>query len=124
MYNKKNKIWVKLMDIGATVGCHQMPERSLFIKGYQLPVCARCTGVMLGQILSIVLYISHIKINITFSIISLSTMVIDGGLQYFNYLKSNNLRRVVTGILGGFGYLNIIIFTIKNLWKLISKKND
>ncbi|MDY3097688.1 DUF2085 domain-containing protein, partial [Methanobrevibacter sp.] len=24
--------------------CHRNPERSFFINGHQLPVCARCTG--------------------------------------------------------------------------------
>src|SRR5689334_3189432 len=28
--------------------CHQRPERSFFWSGYQLPVCARCTGLYLS----------------------------------------------------------------------------
>ena len=28
--------------------CHQRPERSFFINGHQLPVCARCTGLYLS----------------------------------------------------------------------------
>ena len=34
--------------IGNHSGCHQMPERSFFYKGKQFPVCARCTGVIIG----------------------------------------------------------------------------
>ena len=33
--------------VGSVV-CHQMPERSFFIDGRQLPVCARCTGLYLS----------------------------------------------------------------------------
>jgi uncharacterized membrane protein len=25
--------------------CHQRPDRSFFVEGHQLPVCARCTGL-------------------------------------------------------------------------------
>lgn len=28
--------------------CHQRPERSFFINGRQMPVCARCTGLYAG----------------------------------------------------------------------------
>jgi uncharacterized membrane protein len=36
-----------LFPVGAFI-CHQRPERSFFIHGQQLPVCARCTGLYLG----------------------------------------------------------------------------
>jgi uncharacterized membrane protein len=28
--------------------CHQRPDRSFFISGHQMPVCARCTGLYAG----------------------------------------------------------------------------
>jgi uncharacterized membrane protein len=31
-----------------SVICHQLPERSFFLDGWQLPVCARCTGLYLS----------------------------------------------------------------------------
>ena len=43
------------MDLGlafiyamGSVICHQLPDRSFFINGQQLPVCARCTGLYLS----------------------------------------------------------------------------
>jgi len=30
---KKDKIWISLMEYGQRIGCHQMPERSFFYKG-------------------------------------------------------------------------------------------
>ncbi len=33
--------------IGSVI-CHQLPDRSFFLDGRQLPVCARCTGLYLG----------------------------------------------------------------------------
>ena len=58
-----NKIWIKLMNLGDKIGCHQISERSFFIKGYQFPVCARCTGVFFGEIIAIFLILIGIKIN-------------------------------------------------------------
>jgi hypothetical protein len=37
--------------IGGAV-CHQLPERSFFLWGRQLPVCARCTGIYAGAAFS------------------------------------------------------------------------
>jgi uncharacterized membrane protein len=34
-------------SIGSLI-CHQRPERSFFLEGHQLPVCARCTGLYLS----------------------------------------------------------------------------
>jgi uncharacterized membrane protein len=33
--------------------CHQLPERSFFMAGRQLPLCARCTGTFLGAMLGL-----------------------------------------------------------------------
>jgi uncharacterized membrane protein len=33
---------------GASLICHQRPERSFHLAGIQLPVCARCTGLYLS----------------------------------------------------------------------------
>ena len=40
-----------LFPVG-TVICHQRPERSFFVDGRQLPVCARCTGLYVGSALA------------------------------------------------------------------------
>ena len=101
--NKSTRIWLKLMRIGEKLGCHQIAERSFFIKGYQFPVCARCTGVILGELLAVILILCSIKMNAIISIVLLIPMGIDWGLQYLKILKSDNIRRLITGTLGGVG---------------------
>jgi uncharacterized membrane protein len=40
-------------DVVGYAVCHQISERSFFINGRQLPLCARCTGTFLGAILGL-----------------------------------------------------------------------
>lgn len=106
----------KLINFGRRLGCHQRPDRSFFFRGRQFPVCARCTGVFVGQILAIgcrFFVKSNFMICVDFCLI----LLIDWMIQYFKIKESTNLRRLITGILGGYGMLNIeidiIIETIK-----------
>jgi uncharacterized membrane protein len=39
--------------------CHQIPERSFFINGHPLAVCARCTGIYAGFFLGLLIYPFH-----------------------------------------------------------------
>ena len=108
--------WIKLMDMGARMGCHQKAERSFFYKGYQFPVCARCTGVILGELVAIILLLCSIRIDFFVATVFLAPMGIDWGLQYFKIIESDNIRRLITGTLGGFGltyiYYYIVVFVI------------
>ena len=110
--NKQDRLWIKLMNYGNKLGCHQMAERSFFFKGYQFPVCARCTGVILGEVISLVLIILKIKVDICFAIAILFIMGFDWLIQYINILQSNNVRRLITGTLGGIGLTYIYYYII------------
>jgi uncharacterized membrane protein len=104
-----DKIWTNLMKIGNWFGCHQLQERSFFISGYQLPLCARCTGIFTGTILAIPILILKIDIPTYILVISLFPMILDGMVQYFNIFKSTNFRRFITGFLFGFSHICIIV---------------
>ena len=122
--NKKDKLWMKLMDFGHIMGCHQMAERSFFYKKYQFPVCARCTGVIIGEIVEIVLLIAKIKMNFFWAIALLLVMGIDWFIQYIKWIPSNNPRRLITGLCGGIGltyiYYYLIMMAIK--WFMLFMK--
>lgn len=78
-----------------------MPERSFFWHGYQFPICARCTGVMIGQLLAVLLYWS-IKVPAIILILFCGILFGDWFLQYVGIRESNNQRRLFTGVLGGY----------------------
>lgn len=99
-------MWVLLMRMGARLGCHQRVDRSFFIKGYQFPVCARCTGLIIGYMAAIVIY-GFIKFRFIIYLALVCPMAIDGITQYIKLRESTQFLRIITGILGGYGLLSM-----------------
>lgn len=106
------------MKIGA-LSCHQMYERSFTFKGYQFPVCARCTGIFIGHVIAIFLCIMNVRISSRICVLLILIMAYDGFLQLFKIKKSTNIRRLITGILAGAGCIfilvNIVSYFLKHL---------
>jgi uncharacterized membrane protein len=102
--------------------CHRKPERSFFIKNHQFPVCARCTGFYISVFLYFIyvyfFYVEYTWFLITVAVLLLVPAFIDGLTQLLGYRESNNILRLVTGLLGGFG-LGILIKAFKYLLFLI-----
>lgn len=118
---QKDRIWLKAMEIGERCGCHQLPERSFFIGGYQFPVCARCTGVLAGYIFGMIWGVKH-KIPMKAALVSCGITLADWSLQRMDILKSTNRRRLVTGFLGGIGQAAAYLWVIRRAFVLIEKK--
>ena len=97
-----------LMKLGSLSGCHQMPERSFFFKGYQFPLCARCTGILIGEVLAVPLWFLF-PIPWKGALLLIAPMAYDGILQYGLSIMSNNRNRLVTGLLAGYGYTSVYI---------------
>lgn len=112
----KIKIWAFFMRLGDRCGCHQREDRSFKFKGYQFPVCSRCTGILTGQILAIIIYLIKIRIPIYISIIFLLIMFLDWYIQYKKIRESTNIRRFITGNLAGIAQISIIIEIIIKIY--------
>ena len=111
---KWDRRWIKSMQFCRRwFNCHQMPERSFFIKGYQFPLCARCTGMLFGYIIALI-FIPFFHFNLWILLLCIP-LAIDGGIQYITSYESNNLRRFLTGILYGFGFCSAMIFLVRML---------
>ena len=104
------------MQLGHII-CHQKPERSFFLKNHQLPICARCTGILIGFMGALCLLIFDIHLNFGLALIFTLIMVIDWLFQNVIIKSSNNIRRLITGLIGGFGlsffYYYIIVYIIR-----------
>ena len=56
--------------------CHRMPERSFFIRGYQFPVCARCTGFYISLIIYFIYtYFNFVNYNIPLLIFAVILLI-------------------------------------------------
>jgi len=101
---------VELLQLGAR--CHRIPERCIVIRGWRMPFCARCFGASIGHVLSIALAIAGYRLPPLISLAFLAVMLLDWGLQYQFGIMSTNTRRLITGILGGFGVNSLLIAAV------------
>jgi len=88
--------------------CHQLPERSYFIFGYKMTVCARCFGIYSGFLAGLVIYpflakfCNFSKLSKWYLILALVPMALDGTSQLIGFRESFNTLRFFTGIIAGF----------------------
>jgi uncharacterized membrane protein len=114
--------------------CHQIPERSFFLGGVRLPLCARCTGTYTGIAIAFVAVallgrwragemLSRGMLILMAAFIGL--MAVDGLNSYLSLFERmptlytpQNWLRATTGSLNGIA-LSLIVFPVFNftLWK-------
>ena len=91
-------------------GCHARPERSFFFRGKQFPICARCTGELIGMLAGIPIIIIWGCPKIPYVIILMIPMLFDGFLQLLTSYESGNLRRLFTGMLFGVAFDGVLVY--------------
>lgn len=91
-------------------GCHARPDRSFFFRGKQFPICARCTGELVGMIAGIPITILCGVPEFRYVILLMVPMVFDGFLQLLTPYESGNIRRLLTGIVFGVAFIFFLIY--------------
>lgn len=91
-------------------GCHCMEERSFHWRGEIFPICARCTGELLGILAGLVCSFFFRTSTMT-AVFLMLPMIIDGTVQMFTSYNSHNFRRLMTGILFGFGLAMLFVIS-------------
>ena len=87
--------------------CHQKPERSFFLWGEQLPVCARDCSFYVAALISTCIYpkirgmCNPDMIPKVYLIVFLLPMAVDGGTQFLGLRESTNVLRALTGFSAG-----------------------
>lgn len=102
------------------VTCHQLPERTLFVFGYQMAVCARCFAIYVAFLAGGFIFAfirKRLKIwSLKYFVILCIPMAIDGFAQLFGVplprgigpgweliwtVESDNTMRIITGAIFG-----------------------
>jgi uncharacterized membrane protein len=92
--------------------CHQLPARSFVAGGYQLPVCARDTGIYLGFVMSMAVIaaldrgrrrseLPHAAV-LAIGGAFIALMAWDGVTSYAGLRTTTNDLRLLTGLLAGW----------------------
>lgn len=96
-------------------GCHQMATRSFFFKGFQFPLCARCTGILVGEIVACLLLLCNIHIDVFIAVLLICPTVLDGMIQLLGKYESTNFKRLFSGLIAGIGLIFILAHVIHYL---------
>lgn len=103
--------------------CHQLGSHSLVIAGHQLPLCARCSGIYLGALVTLIMLIvlrplagglPHPRVA-PLLIFMFGAMVFDGLNSTFESLpgaaflyETTNWGRLITGALAGIALMFVL----------------
>jgi uncharacterized membrane protein len=113
--------------------CHQLPARSFFGGGVQVPVCARDTGIYFGVMVSLALIsVLHrgsrprempSRAGWIAIALMIGAMALDGGTEYAGLRGTTNELRLITGLLAGFAIGALLAPMLNDeLWKTGSRE--
>jgi len=90
------------------VFCHGIPDRCLYLRNVPMPICARCTAIYVGLIVSFAVFLMLPRMTERMARIVLSAaavpMAIDGLTQLAGLRVSTNPLRIETGLVLGIAF--------------------
>lgn len=98
--------------LALALGCHGNPDRCMAVAGWRMPVCARCVGIVAGNLAALPFFaLQGVPGTGTMLLgaILLLPAALDGGLQAATPYRSTNVRRALTGLAAGFGQALIAV---------------
>jgi uncharacterized membrane protein len=102
-----------LWRVALVARCHQRPDRSYVFHGRQVPLCARCLGMLVGAVL-VPLYCT----NLRFAATLIAAMLLDGLTQAMHLRESRNWLRLLTGVGFALGCGGFLLRACHYLWNI------
>jgi len=82
--------------------CHQLPERSPHLWGVQMPLCWRCSGILLGTLALFAWLVGRKRLPpLVLCVLLALLMPLDVLQTIVTHGQGDNARRLVTGLLWG-----------------------
>lgn len=108
--------------------CHQLPERSFFAGGMQVPVCARDTGIYAGFMIAFALLAwvergrrptepPRAAIGAILAVF-IGLMLVDGVSSYAGWRTTSNELRLLTGLTTGYALAAFLVPILNSqMWR-------
>jgi uncharacterized membrane protein len=117
-----------LMYAAGAVLCHQLPERSFHLAGFQLPVCARCLGIYAGAAAAASIHVLGVFVTGSarwrllrpaaarrvFLVCALPT-VVTVALEWAGAWSGTNVVRAIAGVALGVGGALVVMSAVATL---------
>jgi len=108
-----------------SIFCHQLPWRSLFFNGIQMPVCARCASIYAATALGLIFLrlkgygARELKMNWLLLALLLAPTGLDGTTQLLGWRESTNALRLATGVPYGLAYAYALAWAVPFVYALL-----
>jgi uncharacterized membrane protein len=109
---------ISLFNFIGSLVCHQRPDRTLWIGGHYLPVCARDTGTFVGLLLGYIMLLflrrkeAKGPPNLYVSLVMMLPLWVDSFGQLFGFWTSTNYLRLITGLLFGAALAPMLVYAL------------
>jgi uncharacterized membrane protein len=102
-----------MYSIGSLI-CHQRPERSFWLAGQQLPVCARCIGIYAGVVLGAgaAPFLGRVRRPRFWIVLSTLPAVVSLLVEWAGMVRPPNGLRATTGVVAGGVIAAVVLATL------------
>ena len=104
--------------LALALGCHGNPDRCLELSGWRMPVCARCVGIVAGNLAALPYFAVQGFPGPGIMLAGVALLLpalLDGGLQALTDYRSTNPRRVATGLMAGLAQALVAVGILARL---------
>ena len=117
-----------LMYAAGAIICHQLPERSFHLAGFQLPVCARCLGIYAGAAAAASIHVLGVFVTDSARwrllspaaarrvfLVSAVPTVVTVALDWAGAWSGTNVVRAIAGVALGVGGALVVMSAVATL---------